>query len=180
MQQFYRVNLDTGLFIEPVPFDDGIIPMDEDIIITHPPEGLNHPKWDFELEQWVEGKVNLFDLEEYKQSQIDFLTGLYEEELTAGFTAYPFGIDTPIEFGYDNVAQNRFDKRATHLSLNPNIDSIDWGTKNAGFIIMNREQFISVLNKAAEHESNLAFKLLYAEASIKNATDKVGVDAVEW
>jgi hypothetical protein len=119
----------------------------------------------------------MFNLDQYKKDEIDFLSELYKSELNSGFISNSLG-ETPVEFSYDFIAQNRFDKKATLLSINPSIDSIEWATKSNGFIIMTRDQFISVLNEAAQHETDLSFKLLYAEANIINAISKEDVDLV--
>lgn len=123
--------------------------------------------------------VELFDLTQYKLDKINLLKGSYVTDLNSSFFTSAIG-STPVEFSYDTVSQDRFTKKSTLLSLNPTITSVDWKSKSNGFITVTRDQFITILNDAATHETTLAFKLLHVEANIINATTKDQVDLINW
>jgi hypothetical protein len=53
MYQASRIDVATGLYLEPVLVEDGVILVDNDVISIPVTEGLHVPKWDGE--QWVEG-----------------------------------------------------------------------------------------------------------------------------
>lgn len=116
-------------------------------------------------------------LEEYKEKKIKRLQELRYRELCSGFFSNAIGT-TPVEFSYDELAQQRFTKQATLLSINPNITEVEWKTKHNGFIVVDRETFLQILDDAAKHEMDVEFKYLYAEASIYNAEDKETIDSI--
>jgi hypothetical protein len=173
MSVYQATRVDSaGFYVEPVLIEDGVIPADLDIVIIQVPDGLYRPLWTGE--KWVEGKE--LDIEAYKQQKKDEIHQAYSMKLNSSFTTYALG--QKVEFSYDETAQNRFDKQATLLALNPaNQDPIPWLSRS-GFVEMTRDQFRVVVNDAAEHESTLSFKLLYDEAYIDNAATKEEVDKI--
>lgn len=169
-----------GFYVEPELIEEGIIPVDEFLILVSVPEGLHRPKWDGE--QWVEGKIITFDLEQYKRAKKDYLQTLYEAELNSSFTTSEttttiLGLSEPISFVYDDVAQKRFMKQTAALALDTTISSVDWFT-SAGPMTMTREQYTSVIRDGKTHETTVTFNFLYAEANIDNATTKEEVDTI--
>jgi hypothetical protein len=50
--QYSRIDSD-GFYLEPVLFDENVIPVDEDIVIVEVQEGLYRPRWDGTA--WIEG-----------------------------------------------------------------------------------------------------------------------------
>lgn len=123
---------------------------------------------------------DMFDLEKYKQAKTDLLSGLRNVELEGGFTSGVLRNEIPLIFSYDIISQQRFTKQGTLLNIDPTINVINWGTKNASFVTMNRSEFIQILKEAANHELTIEFKFLYAEANILNVDTKEEVDGIEW
>lgn len=128
------------------------------------------------LEAWE--ALNTVSLPQYKQEKIEYLSTLRDIELTSGFTSTVERSDVLLEFGYSEKAQFRFSKQLGIVNSNPMLDSINWLTLNVGFVTLTREEFISVVNSGAEHEIDIEFKMLYAEANIINSTTTESIDAV--
>ncbi|WP_438448200.1 XkdW family protein [Gorillibacterium sp. sgz5001074] len=126
------------------------------------------------LAAWRE--LNRFDLDSYKLEKKAELQTLFERELNSTFTSTALG--DPIDFNYDRSAQERFAKKTALLALNPEDgEPVTWPSRS-GFVTMTREQYTDVVKDAAKHESDKAFKLLYAEAYVDAASTMEEVDAV--
>jgi hypothetical protein len=71
MKQYIKIDLTTGLFIEDVILEDND-PVSEDLIDIPCKSGFYHPKWDFTLNDWVEGgSAPPIDLEAIKTEKIN-------------------------------------------------------------------------------------------------------------
>lgn len=128
-------------------------------------------------EQWDD--INgVFSLDKYKEFKILQLSALRDAELIAGFASTVTRNGIPLTFSYSVTAQTRFTKQGALLGVNPLEDAIQWLTTNAGFVILTRNEFISVMNSGAEHEITIEFKFLYAQANIINAITKEEVDVI--
>jgi hypothetical protein len=122
--------------------------------------------------------LNTVSLEQYKSIKIDLLSGLRDEELTAGFTSTVKRNSINLNFSYSEKAQQRFMKQLAIIVANPDINAINWLTTNGGFVVLDRTEFISITNSGADHEITIEFKFLYAQANIMNAVDKTEVDTI--
>lgn len=117
------------------------------------------------------------DLDGLKAAKMAELKSARDAELLAGFTSSATG--AALYFGYDPIDQAYLHKKATMLTLDPTIITIDWKTRD-GFVNFTRDQFIQVLKDGEAHEESLVYKVLYAEAYVTNATSKAEIDAIVW
>lgn len=117
------------------------------------------------------------DLAALKYSKINELKTARDAELLAGFSSSAIG--TMLYFGYDPIDQAYLHKKATMLTLDSSISTVDWKTRD-GFVTFTRDQFVQVLKDGDAHEESLVYKLMYAEANVLNATNKAEIDAIVW
>jgi hypothetical protein len=115
-------------------------------------------------------------LEQVKAAKIDFLNTECAKAIYAGFTS----ASTGHFFIFDEEAQANFNQQSTLLLLKPDIVEVQWKTENAGVITLTREQFIQVVEEAAQHKQTQIARYWQLKEQVLAATTKEEVDAINW
>lgn len=178
MQQFYRVNRDTGLFVEPVLFDDGIIPVDEDIVLVNIPEGFHLPKWDKVGKKWVEGRMTTDLLDVSKKSKIAELNAKCNETILASFTSSALGVTHTYGFSYED--QQNLASMLSMFNADSTITTVDWKTKDAGILAHSKAQFLQICKDAQTHKQSNIVKYWTRKGQVESKTTTQEISSIVW
>lgn len=115
-------------------------------------------------------------LEEAKAAKIAFLDNECSQAIYRGF----FSVSTGYHFGFDQEDQDNFNQMTTLLLLKSDITEIQWKTDDAGVVTLTREQFLKVVEEAAQHKQAQIARYWTLKAQVLAAETKEEVDAVNW
>jgi hypothetical protein len=156
LREYHKIDLQTGERLDVLLFDDEAtdengnpIPVPEDLKLGWGGDrGFYNPKWDFELNDWVEGKPLEEILQPIRQQKVIELNRQCEEAICKGFE------HNGDFFQFNDKDQDNFSQQLSLLLLDPSIDSVVWKTENNGVKVFTREQFIEACKVGEHHKRN--------------------------
>lgn len=122
----------------------------------------------------VTSEISIKELKEQKHIELE---KTYTQLVSSGFVSSINGQD--ITYGYRQEDQLNYSKLANLFALNPDKVSTYLGTVSHGVISLTREQFISLMDDAEQHEMGLFMKKKSIENLITLAESVKEVEKIE-
>ena len=115
-------------------------------------------------------------LEQRKKEKIAELKEACNETILAGFYCSATGH----YYGFNQLDRINFTEQYVRLIADPNIESVNWETEDAGVITHTRDEFFSVCDAADAHKRANMEQYWKLKADVEAATTIEEVDSIHW
>jgi hypothetical protein len=182
LKEYYEVDTQTGEWIEVHLLDDEADEIPSNYVSGWGPNrAFYKPKYDFTINDWVEGKDYQEILEIVKREKLGEMNRKCEEAILGYFKANVDGVE--YEFSFDREAQTNFTGTMILFSQGI-IDSIEWTAWKddvAHRITLSKEQFMQIAGLAFEHKNSKITRLRNElQPQIESCTTVEEVQAITW
>ncbi|HLO11212.1 MAG TPA: hypothetical protein VK190_03025 [Pseudoneobacillus sp.] len=118
-------------------------------------------------------------LQKIKNDKIEELNKACENHIIKGFWSSATG--NPHFYRFNKTEdQLNFNQQATMLIIDPNINTVQWKTEDAGIIPHTRNQFMKVLNDVAEFKQNTISEYWQLKYRVMTATTANEIANIVW
>lgn len=180
--QYARIDSD-GFYVEPVLFDEGVIPVDEDVVIVDVQEGLYKPRWDGEA--WVEGLTQAEidartgnTLEQLKVKKMEEIWTACNTEILSGFLSSATGEE--LLYGFDEEDQKNLTGVLTLMNANPSLTQVDWKPKGVAPFPHTKEQMVQICADAFVHKQTNINKYWTLRDQVESSTVAADIINIGW
>jgi hypothetical protein len=146
-KEFHKVDLTTGERLDVLLIDVNNEGIPEDCKLGWG-EGFYNPKWDFELNRWVEGVTLAEIIEPMRQAKVSELNSQCTKAIETGFTFNGHF------FQFNEKDQANFNQQLSLLLLDETVTEVQWKTENNGVQLLTRQQFIDTCKAGEVHKRN--------------------------
>lgn len=185
MPNVYSLVDENGYYLEPVTFENDVLPIDDNIIVIPLPVGIHLPaRFDHDSNTWISEYVpENSELEKAKKAKVDELRTICEERIIADYRSHIVIESTGKThvYGCELTDQQNFTSKLTIISLNRGIYEQPWITKDSNVpVIHTREEFIAVATEISQKIENCIFKNKELRDQVYNAETIEEVNAINW
>lgn len=176
LREYHKVDLETGTIIDVLLYDSEVDTIPEDCKESWSGDkALFNPRWDFALNDWVEGREESDILKELRVEKILELKDICNEDIMLGFVAqnghfYGFGIHDQMNFTHQKL----------EVEGDQSVSAVHWKTVDSGIVSHTREEFLVVCSDAKKHKEAMILKFWIKEQQINNATTREEIRSISW
>jgi hypothetical protein len=117
-------------------------------------------------------------LEQVKQAKIDFLNGECYKTITAGFQSIAIG--QTHTYPSDDEAQRNLSFAIKRLELEPELQTVDFKTLDAGYLPHTLDQIHKVFKDGFDYGQQQVIRYNVLKAQVLAAETKEEIDAINW
>lgn len=145
-KEYFVIDVENGNILDVVLLgEDEVVPEDHKLG-WGTSRSFYNPVWDFELNDWVEGKSFEEILAPIRENKATELSAECESVIKYGF--YHEGDF----FAFYDKDQANFNQQLSLMLIDGTITSVLWKTENNGIKSFNREQFIAICKAGEQHK----------------------------
>lgn len=111
-----------------------------------------------------------------KKMKIEELNEACKNEILAGF----YCTATDHYYGFDEYDQMNFIQQHVHFVCNPDEESVNWKTEDAGIINHTRDDFLEVCDAALAHKCGNIAQYWALKTKVEAASSCEEVEAIQW